>query len=172
MFQSGETSHGLLDVNEVINEVLGLTNGELKRREIIVHTQLEEKLAPVKASRVQLQQVLFNLITNAIVAMEPVTDRNRLMKIKSELRSSVEVQVTVEDSGKGVDPQNIWTEFLVHSSLPSRRVWGWACRSAVRSSSHMAGACGLHTAALMEPSFSSLFPRPWLGQPSNPRKMG
>ena len=55
MFQSGETSHGLLDVNEVIDEVLGLTNGELKRREIIVHTQLEEKLAPVKASRVQLQ---------------------------------------------------------------------------------------------------------------------
>jgi len=135
MFQSGETSHGLLDVNEVINEVLGLTNGELKRRAIIVHSQLEEKLAPVKASRVQLQQVLFNLITNAIVAMEPVTDRNRLMKIKSELRSSVEVQVTVEDSGKGVDPQNmvrIFSSFF--TTKPENMGMGLSiCRSIIES---------------------------------------
>jgi len=135
MFQSGETSHGLLDVNEVINEVLGLTNGELKRRAIVVHSQLEEKLAPVKASRVQLQQVLFNLITNAIVAMELVTDRNRLMKIKSELRSSGEVQVTVEDSGKGVDPQNmdrIFSSFF--TTKPESMGMGLSiCRSIIES---------------------------------------
>ena len=135
VFQSGETSHGLLDVNEVINEVLGLTNGELKRRAIVVHSQLEEKLAPVKASRVQLQQVLFNLITNAIVAMELVTDRNRLMKIKSELRSSGEVQVTVEDSGKGVDPQNmdrIFSSFF--TTKPESMGMGLSiCRSIIES---------------------------------------
>jgi signal transduction histidine kinase len=107
MFKSGETSRSLLDLNQLIKEVLGLTNGQLQRRAIVVHTELDEELTPVMASRTQLQQVLFNLVTNAIEATEPVISRKRLMKIKSELGSSAEVLVTVEDSGKGIDQQNV-----------------------------------------------------------------
>jgi len=107
MFKSGETSRSLLEMNQLINEVLRLTNSELQRHAIVVHTELDEELTPVMASRVQLQQVLFNLVTNAIEAMEPVIDRSRIMKIKSELGSRREVLVTVEDSGKGIDPQEI-----------------------------------------------------------------
>jgi len=107
MFKSGEASRSLLDLNQLINEVLGLTIDQLQRRAIVVHTELDEELTPVMASRVQLQQVLFNLVTNAIEAMEPVIGRKRVMKIKSELGSSGEVRVTVEDSGKGIDPQNV-----------------------------------------------------------------
>ena len=107
MFKSGETSHGLVDVNGLIDEVLRLTNADLQRHAIIVRTVLDKKLIPVKASRVQLQQVLFNLVTNAIEAMEPITSRKRVITIKSELVSGKAVQVTVEDSGKGIDPRNM-----------------------------------------------------------------
>ena len=107
MFKPGETSHGLVDVNRLIDEVLRLTNAELQRHAFIVRTVLDKKLIPVKASRVQLQQVLFNLITNAIEAMEPITSRMRVITIKSELVSSGKMQVTVEDSGKGIDRQNM-----------------------------------------------------------------
>jgi len=107
MFKSGETSRSLLDLNQLIAEVLRLTDGQLQRRAVVVHTNLDAELAPVMASRTQLQQVLFNLVTNAIEAMEPVINRTRVMKIKSELGSTGEVRITVEDSGKGIDPQNI-----------------------------------------------------------------
>ena len=107
MFKSGEASRSLLDLNQLINEVLRLADGQLQRRAVIVHTELSEQLTPLMASRVQLQQVLFNLVTNAIEAMAAVISRKRVMKIKSELRGSGEVQVTVEDSGKGIDPQNV-----------------------------------------------------------------
>ena len=107
MFKSGETSRSLLDLNQLIGEVLRLTDSQLQRRAVVVHTELDAELAPVMASRTQLQQVLVNLVTNAIEAMEPVIDRRRVMKIKSERAGTEEVRVTVEDSGKGIDPQNL-----------------------------------------------------------------
>jgi signal transduction histidine kinase len=60
---------------------------------------------PVTGNRVQLQQVLFNLITNAIDAMESVADRTLL--IKSEREDSGQARITVEDSGTGIEPQHI-----------------------------------------------------------------
>src|SRR5262245_8655133 len=105
MFKSKELPRVSIDLNQLIHEVLALAQGALQRHGIIVHTELDETLVPVTGHRVQLQQTLFNLVTNAIEAMESVADRKML--IKSDLESSGEVRVTVEDSGSGIDPENI-----------------------------------------------------------------
>jgi signal transduction histidine kinase len=105
MFETKELARVSVDLNQLIQEVLSLAQGALQRQGIIVHTQLDEMLIPVTANRVQLQQVLFNLVTNAIEAMESVADRTMLIKSKSE--SNGETQITVEDSGSGIDPNDI-----------------------------------------------------------------
>jgi PAS domain S-box-containing protein len=107
MFKSDASSRTSVDMNELINEVLTLAKGDLQRRAIIVHTILDNNLPPVMANRVQLQQVLFNLVTNAIEAMEPVGERDRQLLIKSEPGTEGEVSLAVEDSGTGIDPKHI-----------------------------------------------------------------
>jgi len=86
---------------------LGITQGDDRNRPIEVYTELDENLPPVPADRVQLQQVMINLIKNAIDAMDSVTDRNRILRIRSMLNGSKGVLITVEDSGVGFAPQNI-----------------------------------------------------------------
>ena len=94
-----------VDLNQLIHEVLALVQPTLQKHTIIVRTELDEMLGPVTGNRVQLQQVLFNLVNNAIEAMQSAADRTIL--IKSELESGGEVHVTVEDSGSGIDPKDI-----------------------------------------------------------------
>ena len=113
MFKSKELASVSVDLNQLIREVLALVQGTLKKHGVVVRTELNEALIPVTGNRVQLQQVLFNLVTNAIEAMELVADRRML--VKSELESSGEVRVTVEDSGTGIDPKvidRIFTSFF------------------------------------------------------------
>ncbi|HEX4987954.1 MAG TPA: ATP-binding protein, partial [Candidatus Binatia bacterium] len=105
MFQSKGLTRVSIDLNQLIHDVLTLVQGALQRRNITARTELDKMLVPVAGNRVQLQQVIFNLVTNAIEAMEPVSDRTML--IKSERESSGEVRITVEDSGSGIDPKNI-----------------------------------------------------------------
>ena len=107
MFKSDGASRISVDLNELINEVLTLTKGDLQKSAIIVRTESDNNLAPVIGNRVQLRQILFNLVTNAIEAMDSVATRNRQLLIKSEPGASGEVSVTVEDSGKGIDPDHI-----------------------------------------------------------------
>ena len=94
MFQSKELAPGSIDLNQLIHEVLALVQGALQRHRIIVRTQLDGTLGPVTGNRVQLQQVLFNLVNNAIEAMESALDRK--MRIKSGLESGGDVRVTVK----------------------------------------------------------------------------
>jgi C4-dicarboxylate-specific signal transduction histidine kinase len=113
MFKSKELVRASVDLNQLIHEVLALVQGTLEKHGVVVHTELDEALIPVTGNRVQLQQVLFNLVTNAIEAMELVADRRVL--VKSELDSGGEVRVTVEDSGSGIDPKvidQIFTSFF------------------------------------------------------------
>jgi len=113
MFKSKELVRASVDLNQLIHEVLALVQGTLEKHGVVVHTELDEALIPVTGNRVQLQQVLFNLVTNAIEAMELVADRSVL--VKSELESGGGVRVTVEDSGSGIDPKvidQIFTSFF------------------------------------------------------------
>jgi len=96
-----------LDLNETIREVLALVADEAKRKNVIIQTQLADDLPPVSADRVQLQQVMLNLVMNAIEAMSSVADRERELVIATRKLDPDQVQVTVKDSGIGLDPNTI-----------------------------------------------------------------
>jgi PAS domain S-box-containing protein len=110
MFKSEETPRSAIDLNELIDDVLTLTQSEIQKRSIVVHTELAEGPLSVMANRVQLQQVLFNLVTNAIEAMEAVVDRGRSMVIKTEMGREA-VGIAIEDSGTGIAPGRYGANF-------------------------------------------------------------
>jgi PAS domain S-box-containing protein len=91
-----------LDVNELIQEVLGLLVHELQNNKIRLDCQLTKALPPVLGDRVQVQQVLLNLIMNGIEAMSTVTDRPRQLSVQSRTDSSGEALIAVADSGIGL----------------------------------------------------------------------
>jgi C4-dicarboxylate-specific signal transduction histidine kinase len=95
-----------VDVNEAIREVIALTRDETRRHDISLDTSLAQDLPPVAGDRVQIQQVILNLIVNAIEAMSAVDDRRRELTIGSSMESSNAVRVEVRDSGPGVDPEH------------------------------------------------------------------
>jgi PAS domain S-box-containing protein len=95
-----------LDINETIREVIALAQYQLRRSEIVVETRLGRNPPLVRGDRVQLQQVLLNLIINGIEAMSGITDRSRELKIVSESDGPDTVSVEVRDSGTGVDPRH------------------------------------------------------------------
>nr|WP_246738451.1 ATP-binding sensor histidine kinase [Bradyrhizobium sp. CCBAU 051011] len=94
-----------LDLNEAIDEVIVLTGGEALKNGISVKTQLADGLPLIEGDRVQLQQVLLNLVVNAIQAMATIADRARDLLITTASVGSDSVLVRVADSGPGLDPQ-------------------------------------------------------------------
>ena len=95
----------MLDINHKIAEVVALTEHELRSHDIVLRTDLDATLPRLAGDRVQLQQVLLNLIVNAIEAMGAVHDRARELTIVSRQDSPNAVLVEVRDSGTGLDPQ-------------------------------------------------------------------
>lgn len=96
-----------LDVNDTILEVLALTRSEIQRNNVMLQTQLSSDLAPALGDRVQLQQVLLNLIVNAAEAMSGAgTDRRELI-IASKPHPSDGVLVSVQDSGPGIEADRL-----------------------------------------------------------------
>ena len=95
----------LLDVNRKIRDVLQLADHELRSHEIMLRTELDETLPHVAGDRVQLQQVLLNLIINAIDAMRGIGDRPRALTIVSGRDGADAVLVEVRDSGTGARPE-------------------------------------------------------------------
>ena len=93
-----------LDIRDAIEEVLALTRGELPRHGVVLHTNLSAGEQPVLGDRVQLQQVLLNLILNGIQAMEAVTDRKKELTVSVTFAEPDRVQVAIEDTGPGLDP--------------------------------------------------------------------
>ena len=96
-----------LSVNDLVHEVLRLIHGDLERRQIILRSELHDALPKITGERVSLQQVLLNLIMNAIEAMSTVTGRERQLTIRTVLNERTSVRVTVEDTGSGIGPAHI-----------------------------------------------------------------
>jgi PAS domain S-box-containing protein len=96
-----------LDLNETIREVLALVGDEVKRKSVIIRTQFAEDLSTLSGDRVQLQQVVLNLVMNGIEAMSSVGERARELVITTRNVDADRVQVSVEDSGIGIDPQKL-----------------------------------------------------------------
>jgi PAS domain S-box-containing protein len=94
----------MLDVDDVIQDVLALTRSELQRHGVVLRTALAAGERPVMGDRVQLQQVLLNLILNGIDAMRSVTERAKELTVSSAIGEPCSVLVSVEDTGTGLDP--------------------------------------------------------------------
>jgi C4-dicarboxylate-specific signal transduction histidine kinase len=95
------------DINEAICEVISLTQGELQRHRVGLQTGLADGLPLVPGDRVQLQQVIVNLIVNAVEAMSGASDGPRELTIASGAVDSNDVFVEVQDTGPGFDPANL-----------------------------------------------------------------
>ena len=106
MFKKDAREKLRLDVNAVIREALALSSSELQHQQIVVQTELQQRLPNVIADRLQLQQVLLNLIMNAVEAMNPAAGSERRLLIRSHRHERDGVVITVEDSGIGIDPKN------------------------------------------------------------------
>jgi C4-dicarboxylate-specific signal transduction histidine kinase len=103
-----------LDVNEVIGEVLVMMAHGFEENRILLQRELAQALPPVLGDRVQLQQVLLNLIMNGIEAMTAVTNRPRTLWVQSRIDESGDVLIAVRDSGTGLGSESdrVFTPFF------------------------------------------------------------
>lgn len=124
-----------LDVNAIIQEVLTWTRSEISQKRIVVRTDLADDLLPVQGDRLQLQQVLINLIRNAADAMAENDDRPRTLTVTSRMNTGDLVDVTVSDSGVGIEPEHrarVFEPFF--STKPEGMGMGLAiCRSIIEA---------------------------------------
>jgi signal transduction histidine kinase len=135
MLKKGSRKRTQLDLNKLIREVMTLEQGECKRCRVSVQTELANDLPRVWGDRIQLEQVLLNLTLNAIEAMASVSDRQRVLRIRSERHEPDGVLLTVEDSGTGIDLKNINRIFETFvTTKPEGMGMGLSiCRSIVES---------------------------------------
>ena len=101
----------LLDINEAIRDVLKLTQGELRKHRITTLADLHESVPPINGDRIQLQQVILNLILNSIESMTFVGDRPRTLSIRSRVLDDGMVEVSFHDTGVGFDSAAVDTLF-------------------------------------------------------------
>jgi PAS domain S-box-containing protein len=106
LFSNKEAKTGLVDLNEATREVIALSLSELQRNRVVLRPELDDRLPPVTGDRVQLQQVILNLLLNASDAMSGVDDRPRQLVVRTERDGDDSVRMTVQDTGIGIDPQN------------------------------------------------------------------
>jgi PAS domain S-box-containing protein len=103
MLEKGNDAKELLDINKLVLEVLMFARSEIENQKIEVRTELKEDLSDVLVNRIQLQQVVLNLVMNGIDAMATPDNRARTLTLRSGLNGSSNVILTVEDTGTGID---------------------------------------------------------------------
>jgi PAS domain S-box-containing protein len=96
-----------LDMNQTIQEIIALARDEVRRKSVTLRMELANDLWPVLGDRVQLQQVLLNLVMNGVEAMSTVEERSRKLVIRTQNDEADQVRVTVQDSGIGLAPQSM-----------------------------------------------------------------
>ncbi len=106
MFKKSAQERVPLNLNQLVGDVLRRSQAEAQLGRVSVKVELDEQLPLTTGNPIQLQQVLSNLVANAIDAMSSVTDRPRVLRVKSERHASGSVLVSVGDSGTGLDPEN------------------------------------------------------------------
>ena len=124
-----------LDINDTIQHVLALSRSELDRESVSAETDLLPNLPLVLGDRIQLEQVMLNLIMNSIEAMMTNADRPRVLRISSQLQETGEVLISVQDSGVGFDQltaQKMFEPFF--TTKPTSMGMGLSiCRSIVEA---------------------------------------
>jgi len=151
IFRNDARNRTSLDVNEMIGEALALLRADLQKHRIVVQAAQNAEVPQVRGDRIQLQQVLLNLITNAIDAMA-TKDGERLLRTRSEVNDAGGVIVSVADNGPGIGPQQLEQIFNPLFTTKSA-VWVWVCPSAGRSLRPMVAGSGLSRTNPRAPSF-------------------
>src|SRR5467141_2630814 len=105
LFSKKDATIESVDLNEATREVIALSLGELQRNRVILRSELADNLPPVAGDRVQLQQVILNLVRNASDAMSGVDDRQRQLLIQTEPDEGGQVRLSVQDAGVGFNPE-------------------------------------------------------------------
>lgn len=114
LFGKRHTATESVDLNQAIREVIALSMSEMQRNRVTVRVELGEDLPPIVGDRIQLQQVILNLIMNASGAMSAVDDRPRLIMVTSAAEGAGAVRVSVEDTGVGIggaDSEKVFDAF-------------------------------------------------------------
>jgi PAS domain S-box-containing protein len=139
LFKRASVEKVKLDLNEVIGEVIRILGGETMRRRVAMETDLQKDLPPVSGDRVQLQQLVLNLLLNGVEAMDSVVDRSRqsISARNGTARRLYSSRYRIAASGSRTR-----TESSKPSLLRRTMVWAWAWRFAVRLSKCMTGGCG------------------------------
>ena len=107
LFSKKELTLEPLDLNEATREVIALSLGDLQRGRVALQSELASDLPTITGDRIQLQQVILNLLRNALDAMADVHDRSRHLLIRTERENGDRVRVSVRDAGVGVDRQSM-----------------------------------------------------------------
>jgi PAS domain S-box-containing protein len=111
LFRREDQERQAIDVNEITLEVLQSSRGELAEHRVTTRTELASELPLISGHKRQLQQVISNLVQNAIEAMDNTTDRDRVLRVRTGLHNRDAIIVAVEDSGPGVDPKQLGSIF-------------------------------------------------------------
>jgi PAS domain S-box-containing protein len=127
LFRKVPTTKEPLNINQAIEEVVMLTQGEARRNEVVLRTELAAHLPSVMGDRVQIQQVVMNLILNAIEATSAAESPERDLVIRTQRGEGDEVRVVVRDSGIGFDPLDVERIFAAfHTTKPGGMGMGLA----------------------------------------------
>jgi signal transduction histidine kinase len=107
LFRKTDQAREPIDVSEITLEAVQSLRGELKDHGVTTHTELASELPLVEGQRRQLQQVIVNLVQNAIEAMDSTTDQSRVLRVRTKLRDRDAIIVAVEDTGPGINPKRL-----------------------------------------------------------------
>ena len=119
LFGTTERASGPVNMNDLALEALRALDGELKNHNIVTHTHLKPELPPIMGHNGQLQQVIVNLIQNAIDAMDSVDSDRRVLQLRTEHNGGNAISITIEDTGPGIDPNktdNVFDAFFTTKS--------------------------------------------------------
>jgi PAS domain S-box-containing protein len=143
LFSKKDPTNEPVDLNEATHEVTTLLRSELQRSRVILREELGDEIPPVTGDRVQLQQVILNLLRNASEAMSSIDDRPRQLVIRTEREEDDRVRLSVQDAGV-VSNLKTKKDSSTHSTPPKAAVWGSACQSAAQLSRVITAVCGPH----------------------------
>ena len=141
LLRKAEPQKVRLAINGVIGEVIALAESEVRRNRLSLQTDLAADLPPVLADRIQLQQVILNLLLNGMDAMSSVTDRSRELIIRSQRDGSMPYALPCKSPALA-SSRSTWTGSSPPFLRRNPKGWAWGCRSAARSSRHTAAGCG------------------------------
>ena len=124
-----------LHINDVVDEALSLVQREALRHRVTMRLQLAPELPLVRGDRIQLQQVIFNLAINGVQAMATITNRPRVLFIRTQQLEPDQVSVAVEDGGVGIEPENLKRLFSAfYTTKPDGLGMGLSiCRSIIEA---------------------------------------